>query len=1189
MGISYRTQTFHDIKHKLANLEGDDVNPEKVESIIESFGVDVDKYFDESEVYYKKYDRGEVDPSEGFGPAPVAMVTSALGRAGKGIVELGDMILPESVSNTVGNFADDISEYIPTEVKRTFQETFDPYHGEGLTGDIRNIGAEIGSYLVPYLGAVKVAKGALGLGKLGRNVAGIGTANLTYSAYERPEDNIANIIVDRELLPEEYLDKIRSRTIDLDDPEEQQFIDQLINNLAFEGILGGTIVTGGKVLKALTKSVAPKISEVTRLDRFFTATGGTDETMLELAVKKDGAASAAFTKVRGFNEPLEKELKDKGLYNDDYLENVVNKALEGDQAAKDILRQDSVFAADTVDLMRNEIDNLSSFVSNNFLKDGSDLQIKINENLGTYLNRSYRAFDDPKYKFKDIPENIKQDAASYLRREFNIPEEDIGEVLRQLVEGQVGKTDKEVFDTLFNSKSVNGSTSRATAARKDIPIEIRKLWGETKNPFKNFQNTIEKLSAFKSEFDYLDGVKRHLDRNDLARKPRVYGGMTIFDNIPTDRLRSIGDAGNERINRIVSGFARGDFKNPLEGLYADKNYQKIIQDTLSEDGFFGANPNSIIRGFLKAKSISQLSKTVGNPATHFRNMMGNTVLMTANGMLPGLKGWKEATNTVGSKFRNVSSKELADNVAKYQELGIIDSGVTANIIRQVASDAFKLEPNGLGQKILNRTGGDKLFKVYQAEDDFFKVMHFEKTKDYLKKAYSNIDPDELDRLAAQRTRDLMPNYNLVPRGFKKLRGAPVGDFLAFPAEMMRVTKNLVKYTMQDLASNNPRLVAEGMKRLGGITAAGLGGDMASDYSQAIFGISEDQKDAINNLVPSYSANTAKIFLSPFKKAGGNTVVDYIDLGPLDPFEYLKIGGRTLHSAVDKLYSDDQQFTTDDALKLTLQLSDQMLGPFLGTSMITQGFLDAAGQGQNFETPTEVGDAFKNIAIGTGEIFEPGFIKFLRNRLAFQEAKAKALGEEGISINSFLSDPTGTEVSKYGYSTPTGGLVSGAAGVTGYDGLEEFFGLKKARLDLTQGMRRNILPITSDLKNTGQYVNEKLASYALQSPDDVYDAYVKGQTQKISKFRKLQATLDSYRSLLEGDYINELQKGLTQNYTRDLGPGVATFINAANSNTFIPDDVSETLSKVRFQTGAPLPLERINNLYTSLFNTAIREE
>lgn len=129
-----------------------------------------------------------------------------------------------------------------------------------------------------------------------------------------------------------------------------------------------------------------------------------------------------------------------------------------------------------------------------------------------------------------------------------------------------------------------------------------------------------------------------------------------------------------------------------------------------------------------------------------------------------------------------------------------------------------------------------------------------------------------------------------------------------------------------------------------ITAAGIGGDMASDYTQSLYGISDEQKDAINDLVPSYSAHSAKIFLSPFKKAGGNTVVDYVDLGPLDPFEYLKIGGRTLHRAVDKLYSDDQEFTTDDAAKLTLRLSDQMLGPFLGTSMITEGLIEALGEG-----------------------------------------------------------------------------------------------------------------------------------------------------------------------------------------------------------------------------------------------------
>jgi hypothetical protein len=1185
MGISFRTQTFHDIKNKIA---GDDVAPEQVEGIIESYGVNPDEYYKEYDSFFDKYEKGEVDPTEGFGPAPVAMVTSALGRAGKGIVEFGDMVLPESVSNTISNFADDVGANIPEEAKRVFQETFDPYHGEGLTGDIRNIGAEIGSYLIPYTGVSKVGKLA-GLGKIGRNVAGIGAANLTYTAYERPEDNIANILVDKELLPKEYLDKIRSRTIDLDDPEEQQYIDQLVNNLALEGILGGVIVGGGKILKGLSKSLAPKIDEIIPFSKYFTATGGTDDTMLELAVKRDGAAAAAFTKVRGFNEPLEKELKDKGLYNDDYLEGVVNKALEGDETAKATLRADSAFAADTVDQMRNEIDTLSNFVKDNFIKDGSELKVKIGENIGTYLNRSYRAFDDPKYKFEDIPDDVKQRAAAYLRDVEGIPEENIGPILKDLASGKRGDQAEGIFKFLDNMYENTGSTSRVTRSRKDVPPEIRALWGEVKDPFKNFQNTLEKLSVFKAEYKYLDGVKRHLDANDLTRAG-IRGAKRIVSPEPEAGLKSLGEAGEERMARIISGVNSGAFKNPLEGLYANKNYQKMVKDTLNQDGFFGANPNSVVRTFLKAKSISQVSKTVANPSTHFRNIMGNTVLMTANGMLSGGKGWKEATQAIGTKFKNVSSKELADNVSRYQELGIIDSGVTANIIRQVASDAFKSTPNGLMEKTLKRTGGDKLFKLYQAEDDYFKIIHFEKTKNYLKKAFPDIGADEIDRLAAQRTRDLMPNYNLVPKGFKKLRGAPVGDFLAFPAEMMRVTKNLVKYTMQDLASGNTRLTAEAMKRLGGITAAGIGGDMASDYTQSLYGISDEQKDAVNDLVPSYSAHSAKIFLSPFKKAGGNTVVDYVDLGPLDPFEYLKIGGRTLHRAVDKLYSDDQEFTTDDAAKLTLQLSDQMLGPFLGTSMITEGLIEALGGGQqDFETPTEIGDTFKNIAIGTGEMFEPGFLKFLRNRLKFQQAKAKALGEEGITFNSFTSDPTGNEVSKYGYSTPTGGLISGAAGVAGYDGLEEFFGLKRSRLDLTQGMRRNILPITGDIKNTGAYVNERLASYENQSPDVVYDAYVKGQEQKLSKFKKLQATLDAYGNIFQEDFRSELDRGLTQQFTRDLGPSVQELINAADANMFIPDGVSETMGRVRFATGAPLPLEDMNRVYQQLYGTAIREE
>ena len=42
--------------------------------------------------------------------------------------------------------------------------------------------------------------------------------------------------------------------------------------------------------------------------------------------------------------------------------------------------------------------------------------------------------------------------------------------------------------------------------------------------------------------------------------------------------------------------------------------------------------------------------------------------------------------------------------------------------------------------------------------------------------------------------------------------------------------------------------------------------------------------------------------------------------------------------------------------------------------------------------------------------------------------------------------------------------------------------------------------------------------------------------------------------------------------------------------FIPDGISETLGgRVRFVTGAPLPIEDINRVYQQLYGTAIREE
>ena len=59
-------------------------------------------------------------------------------------------------------------------------------------------------------------------------------------------------------------------------------------------------------------------------------------------------------------------------------------------------------------------------------------------------------------------------------------------------------------------------------------------------------------------------------------------------------------------------------------------------------------------------------------------------------------------------------------------------------------------------------------QIYQAEDDFFKIIHYLKSLDTIKKSktFGKKSLEEQKDAAAQRTRDLMPNYNLTPRFVK---------------------------------------------------------------------------------------------------------------------------------------------------------------------------------------------------------------------------------------------------------------------------------------------------------------------------------------------------------------------------------------------------------------------------------------
>ena len=105
---------------------------------------------------------------------------------------------------------------------------------------------------------------------------------------------------------------------------------------------------------------------------------------------------------------------------------------------------------------------------------------------------------------------------------------------------------------------------------------------------------------------------------------------------------------------------------------------------------------------------------------------------------------------------------------------------------------------------------------YTAEDDFCKIFTFLGEKSKIKNAYRNsglrlgqeftdmngvkrlFNDRTLNELAADLVRNNVPNYSYVSDFVKGLRKFPLGNFVAFPAEIMRTGTNIVSTALDEI-------------------------------------------------------------------------------------------------------------------------------------------------------------------------------------------------------------------------------------------------------------------------------------------------------------------------------------------------------------------------------------------------------
>ena len=569
---------------------------------------------------------------------------------------------------------------------------------------------------------------------------------------------------------------------------------------------------------------------------------------------------------------------------------------------------------------------------------------------------------------------------------------------------------------------------------------------------------------------------------------------------------------------------------------------------------------------MKTKALSQAAKTVFSIPTHGRNIMGNLFIMTANGTVNPFKFGKTFQDTSRRLF-NINTKEGRERLARYQELGIVDSSIDARQLRKAAQEGFNLGPTGIAQKTAVgrgvKKGVEKITQLYEAEDNLFKIANFENLMKNYKKAFPDMPKEQLERFVAQRTRDMMPNYNLVPKAIKSLRAAPIGNFVAFPAEMVRNSYNLAKNAWKDMSGKTAQELRDagfkgeinekairniGYQRLAGMTVAALAGDAAVDLTKEIFGITDEQEAMLQKTLAPWEQGTNKIFLSPIQRnKKGDIEVEYMNLGPIDPYAYIKNPVKMVINAA----INNEDYNETELNDMYTKAIQDVVAPFTNPSMAFASALEAY-RGKGAVADESALAPITRVLLST---FTPGTVDFFVKRKNFLDSREQR-GE-------------GQEVNQYGFGINPGEVDFRA-----------FLGIRRQKANLSDSFSFTTNQPIRDMRRAKSRFTNKIRDYSVSDPNEIYDAYAESQENKLKHAQRLRGIVKAYRKL--GMDEADMYTSLTKDGVLSGREDEFSDIIFADQNIFLADEIPEqSIMLSEFETGTRIPFNRIYDLYSRL--------
>jgi proteasome lid subunit RPN8/RPN11 len=590
--------------------------------------------------------------------------------------------------------------------------------------------------------------------------------------------------------------------------------------------------------------------------------------------------------------------------------------------------------------MRNHIDLLSR----RLVASGAipvEIEPKINGNIGFYLNRSYRKFDDPKWAQR-VPEAVRNRAESFIAAELARQPGRQGPPSPEEVRGYVEYIlDKDAAgpEMFFQAPPAGkGMDLRVLTPRQNIPQELRDLMGEYHDPRVNYLRSVAKTAQI-------------LETHRMLQDVRQMGlGNWLFD-------RSISDATGDYSTQIAG--ENSPTLAPLAGLYTTPEIASAFQGTFGQ-------ADDAFRWWLRINAWAKIAKTVLSPVTQVRNLAGNVGFLVANGHWRA-NAARQVWQTIKTEIGRGDTPAARAYVARLTRLNVLGESVAAGEIAEALSNAgarmqgFEEWYDGRIARVI-KAPFNLAARLYRMNDEIFKVYSFENERAAWAKADPTLSADQLDQVAAERVRNTLPTYSLIPKAAQAVRKYGLtGSFVSFPAEIVRTAYHTINYAVRDLRASNPRVRAMGAKRIAGLVLVAALPAAASMVSRWRANVDGEQEDDLRRFLPEWSANATLHYTAN----DGRGRFRLIDGSYIDPWNYLKKPITAL------LRGQDWQ-------QGLIEAGVEAISPFADEGLVTKVGLDLArnadAQGRpifNPEAPfldraqAQIGHAWKS--------FEPGII------------------------------------------------------------------------------------------------------------------------------------------------------------------------------------------------------------------------